>query len=186
MPYARRLLEWLAAKAPDCDVRVVFSKTARGIWAQEIGTDPKELPFRIHGPRDFGAPFASGSSGWSTMIVVPASVGGVARIAAGFADDLLTRAADVVIKEQGRLILVPRETPFSAIHLENMLKLARLGVLITPACPSFYSKPSTVEELIDTVVARLLDRLGFANDLMARWGSGPHARLFAPAEEWIS
>ncbi len=185
MPYARRLIDVLASLDPLPDVRIVFSKTARGIWAQEVGTDPRELPFPVHGHRDFGAPFASGSAGYRTMIVVPASVGGLARIAHGISDDLLSRAADVVIKERGKLILVPRETPFSEIHLENMLKLARLGATIVPACPSFYSGPRTIDELVDTLVARLLDRLSVPNDLMPRWGATPHhARLEAPPEEW--
>lgn len=185
MPYARRLLEVLA-DVPGADVRIVFSKTARAIWAQEIGTDPRDLPFPVHGPRDFSAPFASGSAGYRQMVVVPASVGGLARIAHGISDDLLSRAADVVLKERGQLILVPRETPFSEIHLENMLKLARCGAFIVPACPSFYSGPQTIADLVDTLVARILDRLGVQNDLMERWGTHlANARLEAPAEEWL-
>jgi 4-hydroxy-3-polyprenylbenzoate decarboxylase len=172
-PYAKRFLDLLAATAPEAEVGVVFSKTARGIWAHEVGTDPRDLPFRVYGPRDFGAPFASGSAGYRDMIVIPASMGGIARIAHGLSDDLLTRAADVILKERGRLIVVPRETPFSEIHLENMLRLARLGALVVPAAPSFYTRPGSVEELIDTVVVRLLDRLGIENDLMARWGAPP-------------
>jgi len=186
MLYARRLLECLASAPSLVEARVDFSKTARAIWAQEVGTDPRELAFPVHGPRDFNAPFASGSAGWRDMIVVPASMGGLARIAHGISDDLLTRAADVVLKERGRLVVVPRETPFSEIHLENLLRLARLGAFVVPACPSFYSGPRTIEELADTLVARLLDRLGIPNDLMERWGSSPaRARLEAPAEEWI-
>ncbi len=186
MIYAQRLLDFLARNLPESDVRVVFSKTARAIWAQEIGTDPRALPFPVHGPRDFNAPFASGSAGYRKMIVVPASMGGCARIAHGISDDLLSRAADVVLKERGQLVLVPRETPFSEIHLENLLRLARLGAFVVPACPSFYSGPATIDELADTLVARLLDRLGVPNELMERWGSrAARARLEAPAEEWI-
>ncbi|MBI3725081.1 UbiX family flavin prenyltransferase [bacterium] len=183
-PYAKRLLDHLAAIAPEIEVGVVFSKTARGIWAQEVGTDPRDLPFPVFGPRDFGAPFASGSAGWRHMIVVPASMGGLARIAHGISDDLLTRAADVVIKERGTLIVVPRETPFSEIHLENMLRLARAGAFVVPASPSFYARPTTIDELVDTLVARLLDRLGIENDLMERWGFAS-SRSEAPAEETL-
>ncbi len=184
MPYAKRLLDHLSTLAPEIEVGVVFSKTARGIWAQEVGTDPRDLPYTVYGPRDFGAPFASGSAGWRHMIIVPASVGGLARIAHGISDDLLTRAADVVIKERGTLIVVPRETPFSEIHLENMLRLARLGALVVPAAPSFYSRPTTIDELVDTLVARLLDRLGIDNELMERWGLAESHRD-APAEETL-
>jgi 4-hydroxy-3-polyprenylbenzoate decarboxylase len=104
------------------------------------------------------------------MVVCPCTMGTLAAIAAGLADSLIERAADVVIKEGRKLVLVPRETPFSAIHLENMLKLARLGVVILPANPGFYHHPQTVQDLVDFVVARILDQLAVPHRLMARWG----------------
>lgn len=115
---------------------------------------------------------ASGSSAPKQMIVCPCSTGTLSAIAQGASDNLIERAADVVLKEKGQLILVPRETPYSAIHLENMLKLARLGVTILPASPGFYQQPKTVDDLIDFIVARLLDHLGIEQTLMPRWGYG--------------
>jgi len=103
--------------------------------------------------------------------VIPCSTGGLARIAHGVSDDLIGRAADVMLKERRRLVLVVRETPLSAIHLENMLAVTRAGAVVLPASPSFYSKPETMEALIDTVVGRVLDQLGVSNDLAPRWGA---------------
>jgi 4-hydroxy-3-polyprenylbenzoate decarboxylase len=120
--------------------------------------------------RDYKAPFASGSAGWHAMVVVPCSMGTAARIAHGISDTLLTRAADVMLKERRSLIVVPRETPLSAIHLENLAALARAGALILPAMPSFYGRPTTLEQAIDTVIARILDHLGLEHDLVKRWG----------------
>ncbi|UCE90549.1 MAG: UbiX family flavin prenyltransferase [Pseudomonadota bacterium] len=117
------------------------------------------------------APVASGSSPGSAMVVCPCTMGTLAAIAHGSSDNLIERAADVMLKEQRRLVLVPRETPFSALHLENMLKLARLGVIILPANPGFYHRPASVEAVVDFVVARVLDHLGIANELIPRWGS---------------
>ena len=170
--YAKRLLDGLAARpAGSLEVGLVFSNAGAEVWAHEIGAVP-EYPFRRYGLRDFRAPFASGSAGWEAMVVVPCSTGGLARIAHGISDDLIGRAADVMLKERRRLVLVVRETPLSAIHLENMLAATRAGAVILPASPSFYSKPQTTDALLDTVVGRILDHLGLPNDLAPRWGAG--------------
>lgn len=118
---------------------------------------------------DFFAPIASGSAAPDAMIVAPCSMGTLARIAAGISGNLLERAADVMLKEGKPLLLLPRETPFSAIHLENMLKLARLGVRIIPAMPGFYSQPQTIEDVVNFVVGKILDQLGIEGDLFRRW-----------------
>ena len=125
---------------------------------------------RVYSRDQWTAPPASGSSVADAMVVCPCSMGSLASIAAGSSDNLIHRAADVIIKERKTLVLVPRETPFSAIHLENMLKLARLGVVILPPSPGFYHGVSKVSELVDFVVARILDQLGIDNDLAPRWG----------------
>ena len=175
-PYAKRLLDVLrrmreAGDGPE--VAVVLSPTAPEVWALECGGDVRAAvePFPVWGGRDYKAPFASGSAGWDAMVVIPCSMSTVARIAHGTSDSLLTRAADVIIKEKRNLVIVPRETPLSAIHLENLLKLANLGVTVAPAMPSFYAQPTSVEAVLDTVVARVLDHLGLPNELMRRWGS---------------
>lgn len=116
------------------------------------------------------SPVASGSHRARAMVVCPCTTGTLAGIAAGISDNLIERAADVMLKEQRQLILVPRETPFSAIHLENMLKLARLGVTILPANPGFYHRPQTISELVDFLVARIMDQLGIEHELAPRWG----------------
>jgi 4-hydroxy-3-polyprenylbenzoate decarboxylase len=175
--YARRLLDVLAgvAEARRPEVGLVFSSSGAEVWAHELGPVP-EYPFRRYGLRDFRAPFASGSAGWDAMVVIPCSTGGLARIAHGISDNLIGRAADVMLKERRRLVLVVRETPLSAIHLENMLAATRAGAVVLPASPSFYSGAATVEALIDTVVGRVLDQVGLAheaNGLMPRWGATP-------------
>ncbi len=124
-----------------------------------------------YGLRDFRAPFASGSAGWDAMVVIPCSTGGLARIAHGISDDLIGRAADVMLKERRKLVMVVRETPLSTIHLENMLAVTRAGAVVLPAAPSFYSKPATIEAVLDTVIGRVLDQLGLPNGLMPRWGA---------------
>lgn len=125
---------------------------------------------RVFGDEEWTSPLASGSGAPRKMVVCPATMATLSAIANGASENLLERAADVVIKERGDLVIVPRETPFSAIHLENMLKLARLGVSILPANPGFYNRPTKVDELVDFIVARVLDQLGVAHRLSRRWG----------------
>ena len=132
------------------------------------GAEPGQL--QLFGQKEWTAPVASGSSAPRAMVVCPCTMGTLASIAAGMSDNLIDRAADVVIKEGRKLILVPRETPFSAIHLENMLKLARLGVVMLAANPGFYHRPETLDDLVDFVVARILDQLNIDHDLTPRWG----------------
>jgi 4-hydroxy-3-polyprenylbenzoate decarboxylase len=177
-PYARRLLEVLRA-LPDqtvpggLEIGLVFSDAGEKVWAHEVGSDPRELGLRRFGNRDFRAPFASGSAGWHAMVVIPCSMGGLARIAQGHSADLIGRAADVMLKERRPLILVVRETPYSLIHLFNMEQATRAGAVVLPASPSFYARPASLDALLDTVVARVLDHLGIANQLSPRWGSTP-------------
>ncbi len=185
MPYGIRLIECLVAA--HVQVQVVYSKVAQIVAKQEMGlTLPARAAevetelcarfgaargqLRVFGREEWFAPIASGSNPPTAMVVCPCSMGTLAGIAAGLAQDLIERAADVVLKEGRKLILVPRETPFSAIHLENMLRLARAGAVILPANPGFYHQPRKVEDLVDFVVARVLDLLGVAHELMARWG----------------
>ncbi len=173
-PYARRLLAYLSHRvrtAGDLEVGVCLSATAPEVWALECGGDLREaIDLPIWGMRDYKAPFASGSAGWDAMAIVPCSMGTCARIAHGISDTLLTRAADVMIKERRPLVVVPRETPLSVIHLENLTALARVGATILPAMPSFYAKPAGIEPLLDTVVGRVLDHLGLDHGLLKRWG----------------
>ena len=125
---------------------------------------------RVFGDEEWTSPVASGSGAPHRMVIFPASMATLSAVAAGASENLLERAADVVIKERGQLVIVPRETPFSPIHLENMLRLARLGVTILPANPGFYNRPTHVDELVDFIVSRILDQLDVPNDLMKRWG----------------
>jgi flavin prenyltransferase len=155
---------------PELEVGLVFTHSGSEVWNHEIGEVPA-YPFKRYGLRDFRAPFASGSAGWDAMVVIPCSTGGLARIAHGISDDLVGRAADVMMKERRKLVLVVRETPLSTIHLENMLAVTRAGAVVLPAAPSFYSKPDTIEAVLDTVVGRVLDQLGLPNKLMPRWGA---------------
>ncbi len=152
-------------------VGIVMSDNAKFNWKYELGSnDYQDYPFDFYEKNNFAAPFASGSARYETMIVCPCSMGLMGRIAAGISDDLVTRAADVVLKERRRLILVPRDTPLSLIHLRNMVTISEAGGIICPAIPSFYSKPKDFEELAATVVDRVLDLAGF--DLQSyRWGS---------------
>jgi flavin prenyltransferase len=163
--YAQQLIKKLQepdVKAQVETVSMVFSKHAHQVWNQELGNfNPDDFPFKIWDYTDFFAPFASGSAQYDTMIICPCSMGTMGRIAHGISDDLITRAADVILKERRKLILLTRETPLSLVHIENMKILTRAGAIICPASPSFYSKPSTIEELVGTVVNRMIDLAGF-------------------------
>jgi 4-hydroxy-3-polyprenylbenzoate decarboxylase len=164
--YALKLLEKLSAlKAPPAEVAVVISDTAKEIWEYEIGQKfLPEPPAKVFESNNFFAPFASGSSRYDTMIICPASMGTMGRIANGVSDDLISRAADVMLKERRRLILVPREAPYNLIHIRNMETLTLAGAIICPASPSFYSKPETIDDLVITVVNRIISLAGFEGD----------------------
>ena len=170
--YAKVLFDRLRQlEAQWAAVGVVMSDNAKFNWRFELGGEGYEhYPFDFYEKNNFAAPFASGSARYETMIVCPCSMGLMGRIATGISDDLVTRAADVILKERRRLILVPRDTPLSLIHLRNMATITEAGGIICPAIPSFYSKPKDFEELAATVVDRVLDLAGF--DLPAyRWGT---------------
>jgi flavin prenyltransferase len=168
--YAQKLLMKLQAlNNPPEEIAVIFSETAREIWVAETGKKyTPEHPAKEYDNKTFYAPFASGSSSYDTMIICPASMGTTGRIANGTSDDLIARTADVMLKERRRLIIVPRETPYSLIHINNMKILTLAGAIICPASPSFYSNPKTIDDLIITVVERILDLSGFDNTSF-RW-----------------
>jgi len=183
-PYAARLCHVLdlLRETEDLDVSIVLSRTAPRVWEQECAENIFDLPFPIYQGRDYSAPFASGSADCHGMVIVPASMSCVARIAHGISDDLLTRAADVMIKERRSLVVVPRESPLSSIHLQNMLLLSQSGAVIMPASPSFYGRPATLAEALDTIVARILDHLGIRTELQKRWGD--ESTLGTEQEPW--
>ncbi len=159
--YAKSLIEKLSSdqiKSQIEDVALVFSKNAISVWEYELGKlNIKNLPFKVYQIDDYNTPFASGSAQYDTMIICPCSMGTVGRIEHGISDNLITRAADVILKERRKLIIVPRETPFNSIHINNLKTLSDAGAVIIPAMPSFYSKPQSINELIDTVIYRILD-----------------------------
>jgi len=161
--YAQKLLEKLKQlNSPPEEIAVIFSETARDIWEAEIGKKfHASPPAKEFDNKTFYAPFASGSSQYDTMIICPASMGTTGRIANGTSDDLIARAADMMLKERRRLIIVPRETPYSLIHIENMKKLTLAGAIICPATPSFYSNPKNIDDLVMTVIDRIIDLAGF-------------------------
>jgi 4-hydroxy-3-polyprenylbenzoate decarboxylase len=184
-PYSRRLLEVLLAS--DITVHLMISAAGRIVLADELDWKlparagdvqsllveqfqcrPEQL--KVYGEQQWSAPLASGSHRVPTMVVCPCTMGTLSAIACGQSDNLINRAADVMLKEGRKLILVPREAPFSAIHLENMLKLARLGVCILPPSPGFYFKPTELSQIVDFVVARILDQTGIEHNLAPRWG----------------
>ena len=169
-PYARRLLDFLAehGRAHGVEVDLVFTTTGKQVWAQEIGGAPP-YRFKTWSNHDFTAPFASGSAQYDAMVVIPCSAGQLARIAHGLSIDLVGRAADVMLKERRQLVLVLRETPISLVQARAITQVIEAGAVVMPASPSFYSQPKTIEALVDTVVARVLDRLGLPNTLMKRW-----------------
>jgi flavin prenyltransferase len=162
--YAQRLMYKLKMM-PSITVGVIVSDNAITNWELEIGTWNSSIwsEFTFYEKKDFFAPFASGSARYETMIVCPCSMGLLARIATGVSDDLMTRAADVILKERRKLIIVPRETPYNLIHLQNMTTLTQAGAIISPASPSFYSRPTTLDEMVDTVVDRVLSLAGLDN-----------------------
>ncbi|MCU0895924.1 MAG: UbiX family flavin prenyltransferase [Burkholderiales bacterium] len=183
--YGLRLLECLLAAG--VDVALVYSQAAQIVAKQELdlslparAADAERFfrerfagageRLRVYGREDWYAPVASGSNPTDAMVICPCSMGTLAAVAAGLADNLIERAADVALKEGRKLVLVPRETPFSAIHLENMLRLARAGAVILPANPGFYMHPRSVDEVVDFIVARVLDQLGVRHELVRRWG----------------
>lgn len=183
--YSRRLLQELVGRG--IRVHLMVSAAGRIVCADELNwklpTRASDIHkmlvdelacdadlLRVYGEQQWSAPLASGSHNIPTMIVCPCTMGTLSSIACGSSDNLINRAADVMLKEQRKLIIVPREAPFSAIHLENMLKLSRLGVVVLPPNPGFYFQPQTMDDLVDFVVARVLDQANVAHDLMPRWG----------------
>jgi flavin prenyltransferase len=163
--YAEKLLRKLyQLEIPPAEIAVVLSDVAKEIWLAETGEKfTTKPPAKEYNNKSFYAPFASGSSSFDTMIICPASMGTIGRIANGTSDDLIARSADVMLKERRRLIIVPRETPYSLIHINNMKTLTLAGAIICPATPSFYSNPKTIDDLVMTVVDRIIDLAGFSN-----------------------
>ena len=170
--YAKVLLDQLIVLKDQIDaVGIVMSKNAKDVWEFELGNDSyKDYPFKYYEKNDFMAPFASGSAQYKTMIVAPCSMGTLARIATGVSNDLITRAADVILKERRKLILINRDTPLNLIHINNMKTITEAGGIIMPASPSFYSKPNNFEELTATVINRVIDLADLKKDSY-RWQS---------------
>ncbi|MEH6388229.1 MAG: flavin prenyltransferase UbiX [Pseudomonas profundi] len=183
--YALRLLECLVRA--NVDVSFLISQAAQLVVATEtelqLPPKPQALEaflteryavragqIRVYGKQDWMAPVASGSGAPASMVVCPCSTGTLSAIATGASNNLIERAADVALKERRKLILVPRESPYSTVHLENMLKLSQMGVVILPASPGFYHKPQSVNDMVDFVVARILNQLGIDQDLLPAWG----------------
>lgn len=179
MPYAARLLGELVAAG--CHVHLVVSQAGRWTWAEEVGGElPGPLPpgpgkIELHADADIGAPPSSGSFRHDGMVVVPCSMKTLAAIAAGLGGSLITRSADVALKERRRLVLVTRETPLNLIQIENMATVTRAGGIVMPAEPGFYSRPQTLQDLVDFVVQRILDLVGVERELAPRWG-GPESK----------
>ncbi len=170
--YAKVLLDKLARVKDQCSaIGVVMSDNARQVWTYELDHEQyRDYPFDFYAENDFMAPFASGSAGYTHMIVCPCSMGTLGRVANGVSNNLITRAADVMLKERKKLILVLRDTPFNLIHIRNMAQVTEAGGIILPASPSFYSKPSDFEQLAATVIDRVLDISGFDHQSY-RWGN---------------
>jgi 4-hydroxy-3-polyprenylbenzoate decarboxylase len=172
--YARILLDKLATlKSQWESVAVVMTTNAKEVWQTELGDESyRNHPFSFHTQQDFAAPFASGSGRYNSMIIIPCSMGTLGRIAQGVSSDLITRAADVVLKERRKLICVVRDTPYNLIHIRNMETITLAGGIICPATPSFYSRPATIEAVATTVVDRVLDLAGLSISTF-RWGNEP-------------
>lgn len=168
--YAKLLLDNLLKLSDQiAQVGVVMSDNAKEVWRFELGNDDyNSYPFTFYPKMDFNAPFASGSAKFDTMIIVPCSMGTLGRIAHGISNDLISRAADVILKERRKLIAVVRDTPFSLIHINNMKTVTESGGIICPASPSFYSRPQSIEEVAQTVVSRVIDLTGLEQDTY-RW-----------------
>ncbi|MFO0357028.1 MAG: UbiX family flavin prenyltransferase [Sphingobacteriaceae bacterium] len=168
--YAKLLIDKLSAiREQFAELAIVFSDNAKEVWKLELDNeDYKNYPYKVYSKNDFMAPFASGSAKYNIMVVCPCSMGTMARIATGMSNDLITRAADVILKERRKLILVTRDTPLSLIHINNMKTVTEAGGIILPASPSYYSKPKTIEELAATVADRIIDLMGLENDTY-RW-----------------
>ncbi len=175
--YGVRLLQVLSDKG--CVTHLIMTDSARkilGIETDFSAQDVERLAAYVHSPDDFAAPVASGSHLFDAMVVIPCSMGTLSGIACGSSDTLITRAADVCLKEKRRLILVPRETPLSLVQLRNMVAVAEAGAVVLPACPAFYSRPRSIRELEDVLVGRVLDLLGVENDLYRRWKGNAYNR----------
>lgn len=159
--YAKKLLQYLEKQNVTIDI--IFTKYGYEVWRYELEEEPEDTikNIKIYSNEDLFASPASGTSNYDAMVICPCSMGTIGKIANCVTDNLLTRAADVILKENKKLILVPRETPLNTIHLQNLLKLSQAGALICPAMPSFYSKPSTVNEVVDTVIQKILNLLNF-------------------------
>ena len=170
--YAKVLLDKLALlKNKYEDLGLLMSDNAKTVWKHELGkSNYDDYSFKSYHKHDFMAPFASGSGNYDTMIIVPCSMGTMGRIASGVSDDLMTRSADVILKERRKLILVVRDTPYNLIHINNMKTVTEAGAIICPATPSFYSLPQNFEELASTVIDRVLDLAGLSVDKTYRWG----------------
>lgn len=169
--YAKNLLDKLVALKGQWDeLAVIMTENAKTVWATELDNEAfKDYPIKFYSTMDFMAPFASGSGQYNTMIIIPCSMGTLGRIASGISNDLISRSADVVLKERRKLICVVRDTPYNLIHIRNMETLTMAGGIICPATPSFYSRPKTIEEVAATVVDRVLDLAGI--DIKTfRWG----------------
>ncbi len=166
--YAQRLLDQIDPSLHE--IHLVLSNYAHTVIAQELPGGLKLPPGTVtHNLKSMNAPFASGSNAFDAMVIIPCTMGTMGRIAHGFSEDVLLRGADVMLKEKKKLILVPRETPLSLVHIKNFELLLLAGAVILPANPFFYNGPRTIEQLVDTVVARVLDHLGIPQTLVARW-----------------
>jgi len=171
--YAQRLLDQIAKAKEVEECHVVLSEHAQEVAATELGAKGLTIPkgMKVHGDKTMQVPFASGSAKFEAMAIIPCSMGTLGRIAHGYSDGTITRTADVFLKEKRKLILVPRETPWNLVQARNVVTLLEAGAMMLPAIPSFYGKPKTVEDVVDTVVARVLDHLNLPNDLVKRWKS---------------